>query len=59
MKKAYITVASNGTMIIDCTPHAEYRFNSMKKLEQLADRNTAKIRKGMIYKFCRLFGVGV
>ena len=59
MKKAYITVASNGTMIIDCTPPTEYRFNSMKKLEQRADRNTAKIRKGMIYKFCRLFGVGV
>lgn len=57
MKKAYITVASNGTMIIDCTPQAEYRFNSMKRLEWREDRHTAKIRKGMIYKFCKLLGV--
>ena len=58
MQKTFITVASNGVVVIDSTPLAERRFSMMNEIEERTKRDIEKNRNknkgGLLYQIAKI-----
>lgn len=58
MQKTFITVASNGVVVIDNTPLAERRFSMMNEIEERTKRDIEKNRNknkgGLLYQIAKI-----